>query len=266
MEHASKHDVSDQLEEYDSICTVIPYDGDLKKLIHNNVCQQFQYLFHLLSHSPDDERKINLTESDYEFMNFWLNYKLRYFDINDSDVLEKFYTNLKLNGKNIKEDETLKKYIYHIDDNLYENMDILYTLHNNFSKIYKNEKIACEDKVSCSKYTNVCNEKYKKGIYKCSPYNKSKFCLKLEDLKSKYEKIQNVKSLRYNFTLSELITLPTYYQAVKELGSVFEIWKDVIISGISILSIILGLFLILLYFYKVNILFNQYMWANYIYY
>ncbi|KMZ83544.1 hypothetical protein PVBG_00624 [Plasmodium vivax Brazil I] len=266
IDRASKLDVSDQLEDYDRTCAFLLNEGGLRKIKSNFICEKFQYLFHLLSHSSTDDRKINLTDSDYEFMNFWINHKVRNSDINDSVVAEKFYKDLIINGENTKKDGILKQYIYYIDDNIYEHMEILYILHNNFSKIYKNEQISCGDKDTCSMYTNECNDKYKKGIYKCSPYNKSKFCLKLEDLKSKYEKIQNVKSLRYNFTLSELITLPTYYQAVKELGSVFEIWKDVIISGISILSIILGLFLILLYFYKVNILFNQYMWANYIYY
>ncbi|KMZ96000.1 hypothetical protein PVNG_02849 [Plasmodium vivax North Korean] len=215
----------------------------------NNVCQKFQYFYTLLFEDENTETR-TFHPTDYEYLNFWLNYQLRSINNNDYSIVKKFYNNMVDNGAMFKDKTELDKNMCYIQEDIYKNMDILYTLHNNYFEIYENKKINCGNKESCSVYIRECLEKYKKGIYQCPEEKVDKFCNEIRNLKSKYEAIKNAL-LNAGYNISDLIILPERQEVVEEYR-LLELRKNIIISVMWIIVSIFGLLLIFFYFKKVT--------------
>ncbi|CAI7722649.1 hypothetical protein PVPAM_130015100 [Plasmodium vivax] len=205
IKDAEKLDSHGDLTEFESSCnSASKYHHAIDSKI---ICQKFQYLYKLLS-TKESSQTQSLDEKDYDFINFWLNYALKDFRSNDPGIVKKIFEDVLKNGTKVKTDSQLLNKICYINDDIYNNMDIVFTLYYNYDKIYKDNTVVCNDKESCEVYTKQCLEKYKQGIYQC-PENDNVFCNKLHDLKNKYEERQDVRSPS-GFKISEILMLPTY--------------------------------------------------------
>ncbi|KMZ91101.1 hypothetical protein PVMG_04873 [Plasmodium vivax Mauritania I] len=204
IKDAEKLDSHGDLTEFESSCnSASKYHHAIDSKI---ICQKFQYLYKLLS-TKESSQTQSLDEKDYDFINFWLNYALKDFRSNDPGIVKKIFEDVLKNGTKVKTDSQLQNKICYINDDIYNNMDIVFTLYYNYDKIYKDNTVVCNDKESCEVYTKQCLEKYKQGIYQC-PENDNVFCNKLHDLKNKYEERQDVRSPS-GFKISEILMLPT---------------------------------------------------------
>ncbi|VUZ99356.1 PIR protein [Plasmodium vivax] len=197
-------DIFTELRNFNEKCKFVSqYDNRIQS---NNVCQKFQYFYELLSEiKPTTSGKLYMT--DYEYLNFWLNYQLRSINNNDYSIVNKFYNNMVDSGAMFKDKTELHNKICYIQEDIFKNMDILYTLYNNFLKIYDDKNIICGNKESCSVYTEECLKKYKKGIYQCPKEKKDNFCYEIRKLKSEYEAKKNEK-LNDGSKISDLMILP----------------------------------------------------------
>ncbi|CAI7722654.1 PIR protein [Plasmodium vivax] len=179
------------------------YDNRIQS---NNVCQKFQHFYNLLSVNEHNETR-TLLNTDYEYLNFWLNYQLRSISNNDYSIVIKFYNNMVSKDAIFKDKIELHNKICYIQEDIFKNMDILYTLYNNYLKIYDDKSIICGNKESCKVYTEECLKKYKKGLYQCPKERVDSFCQEIRVLKSEYEKIKDEK-LNDGSIISDIMIFP----------------------------------------------------------
>ncbi|SBT84058.1 PIR protein [Plasmodium ovale] len=102
------------------------------------ICKEFTFLHDSLSEHRGGENRKNetFTEDDCNFLNYWLNDKLRNNNEDLSIFVKETYDEIK--SKNVKifsKHSELDKHIGYIDPNILENMKFLYELYNNAVKI-----------------------------------------------------------------------------------------------------------------------------------
>ncbi|CAG9485725.1 unnamed protein product [Plasmodium vivax] len=247
VKFTNKVDIFTELHNFNEKCEFLSqYDNRIKS---NNICQKFQHFYKLLF-VDEPTQSGNTLITDYEYLNFWLNYQLRSINNNDYSIVKEFYNNMVDNDAMFKDTTDLHDKICYIQEDIYKNMDILYTLYNNYFKIYINNKTFCGNKESCSVYTEECLEKYKKGIYQCPKEKKDNFCYEIRKLKSEYEAKKNEK-LNDGSKISDLMILPER-QEVVEKYRLLELRKNIVISVMWIIVSIFGLLLIFFYFKNVK--------------
>ncbi|SBT02735.1 PIR Superfamily Protein, partial [Plasmodium ovale curtisi] len=102
------------------------------------ICKEFKILYELLSTYGKEETRIEDTFSYYDcdFLNYWLNNKLRE-NVNDGLInVKEFYEQIISNNKEFfSKHEELGNHIYIIDPEILENMKLLYKLYVNAVKI-----------------------------------------------------------------------------------------------------------------------------------
>ncbi|CAI7722623.1 PIR protein [Plasmodium vivax] len=203
-------------------------------------CQKFLFLLKLMRAMKG---KV-LHTSDYGFLNFWLNRRLRINDINIPICAKEFYKQLSSKDTDVKAEYELNFKLNDINNDIFENMNILYNLYENYYKIYSDTKtkVECKGKVSCIQHIEACFKEYKKGIIKC-PDEQPYFCKELKRFKDKYELIKDISSPFNDFSFSELKELPTYEEVNNEINGEFKMWKNIATTLFSILCAIITIFL-----------------------
>ncbi|KMZ91106.1 hypothetical protein PVMG_04878 [Plasmodium vivax Mauritania I] len=232
---------SNQLSNYKSSCDFLSGNNEDTCLTLSCLnCQRFLYLLKLIRAIRGNV----LRTYDYGFLNFWLNRRLRIKDINISICAEEFYKQLSSKDTDVQDEHKLNTKLNDINNDIFDNMNILYNLYENYYKIYSEtkNKVECEGKVSCIQRIEACFKEYKKGIIKC-PDEQSYFCKELNRFKDKYELIKNIKSPFNDFSFSELKVLPTYEEVDNEINGEFKMWKNLSTTLFSILCAIITIFL-----------------------
>ncbi|CAI7722611.1 PIR protein [Plasmodium vivax] len=232
---------SDSLDSYKGSCDFSSESNEDTCLTLSRIhCQKFLHLLKLIKII----RANVLRKFDYVFLNFWLNRRLRINDINIPICAKEFYQQLLYKDTDIQDEHKLNIQLNDINNDIFENMNILYNLYENYYKIYSEtkNKVECEGKVSCIQHIEACFKEYKKGIIKC-PDEQPYFCKELKRFKDKYELIKDISSPFNDFSFSELIVLPTYEEVDNEINGEFKMWKNIATTLFSILCAIITIFL-----------------------
>ncbi|SBT55480.1 PIR Superfamily Protein [Plasmodium ovale wallikeri] len=138
-----------------------------------NICKEFKFLYQSLSKYRGEATPKNdpFTEDDCNFLNYWLNDKLRNNNKDISICVKEFYQEIKRqDNKFFSNPKEVDKYFYVIDPNILENMKFLYELYNNAVKIVNmitDEVYTDEDNKSCAHYIEECDKIYKEAMNRC---------------------------------------------------------------------------------------------------
>ncbi|CAI7718678.1 hypothetical protein PVPAM_050007100 [Plasmodium vivax] len=152
---------------------------------------------------------------DCDFLNFWLNDKLRESvkESNKIDVIG-FYKEIKNKNPDLfSHNEDLEDYMKIIDPKILENMKLLYDLYYYQRKILNmllDEDYTDPKNNQCSVYTKHCHEKYVTAINRCYGIY-DEFYKSLNDFKSTYDiVIKQGTEDKYNCKGSDHFRLPEY--------------------------------------------------------
>ncbi|SBS99692.1 PIR Superfamily Protein [Plasmodium ovale curtisi] len=243
-----------------------------------DICEKFFYMYKYLHEYYDtQDSQSTLTNEDFDFLNYWLNVKLKGRNSSALICIDEFNKKIKEGVENIITSEIkLEKSLHVIDPDNLENMELLYELYDN-SRIILNmmrgqdypdegqtnektlgEENECEEKESeeneckekaseekemkkqksCSDYTEDCSTKYKKAMDKCLNDNDD-FYKALKDFKISYNIAveQETEDLR-NCKSSEYFHLPNYDPVLEKQRNIMA---GKILSAPLILSFVIPL-------------------------
>ncbi|SBT55813.1 PIR Superfamily Protein [Plasmodium ovale wallikeri] len=142
-----------------------------------NLCKNFViFLEKLQTDYPNDTTEYSKYR---EYLNFWLSYKLTATG-KSNDYITKFYEFIQNNYKAFPPDGELKRKIYHIKGNNFNNMSILYDLY----RLYYEIKHISQEK--CEKFHEKFMKNYNLAISKCYT-DEEKLCNPLEKFKQFYD-------------------------------------------------------------------------------
>ncbi|SBS92340.1 PIR Superfamily Protein [Plasmodium ovale curtisi] len=179
-----------------------------------DICKDFFYMYKYLHEFYNSRNPENtLTNEDFDFLNYWLNVKLKDGNSNASMCINEFNKIKKNESENfISKKKKLEKDLHVIDPDNLENMELLYELYDNSRNIlnmmrgqdYQDDVKTNEERKSCSDYTEDCSTKYKKAMDKCLNDNDD-FYKVLKDFKISYniaveqetDDLRNCKSIQY---------------------------------------------------------------------
>ncbi|SBT02633.1 PIR Superfamily Protein [Plasmodium ovale curtisi] len=133
------------------------------------ICRHFKYMYKSLifdkSELESDEK------NDFDFLNYWLNDKLRNNSNDNSTCVDEFFKKMETNDKEFFNSNTsLEGKFRNIYPNNFENMKILFDLYNIKKEIYRvitsidNRATKCNE---CSEYIKKCRKSYMEGINNC---------------------------------------------------------------------------------------------------
>ncbi|SCA59621.1 Plasmodium vivax Vir protein, putative [Plasmodium vivax] len=166
------------------------------KLTAKHICKQFIKLYYSLT---DLNKCILHADTDYiicnNFLNYWINFKLRESVLNDDDSFCNSYNGIESQFTFIDEHDINLYKIYHIDKDELDKMNKLYNLYEKYSEI--NSIIVAkseQDKQKLLTLSTQCCRDYNEASYICNPENNinnnnSKFCQELNKFKSKYNEL-----------------------------------------------------------------------------
>ncbi|SBT02489.1 PIR Superfamily Protein [Plasmodium ovale curtisi] len=211
-----------------------------------DICKKFKFLYKSFSkyHGKENYTSNSFTDYDCDFLNYWLNDKLRK---NVSDVsinVKSFYEDIKRDDKELfSKHRELDNYLYDIDPEILENMKLLYELYDNAGNIInimKNNVYENEQKKSCSVYTMECDENYRKAMDRCINSNDN-FYNALKTFKDAYDIITKPSSNESNVCNSSEFSFFPKYDPVSEKEKEKRIMTIKISSTLSVLSLVLPL-------------------------
>ncbi|SBT83285.1 PIR protein [Plasmodium ovale] len=152
-------------------CDIFSTDITFSKNPHvKNICQEFKFLYKSLSENPVEVTTVNdmFLDTDCDFLNYWLNDKLREYVSDGSNYVKQFYEKIKeQNATDFSKHVELGKYMYVIDPYILENMKFLYEIYYNAVKIINmitDQVDTDEEQKSCSYYIKEFDEKYKEAM------------------------------------------------------------------------------------------------------
>ncbi|SBT83854.1 PIR protein [Plasmodium ovale] len=180
------------------------------------ICKKFKFLYKLFInyHSNDISKEDTFTDYDCDFLNYWLNVKLRE-NVKDGSInVVDFYQEIKNKDFELfSKNKDLNGYLHVIDPDILKNMQLLYELYDTKQKITDiifDQDIAVEQKDLCQEHLKNCYDNYIKGIYNClSGCDDFYKALKVFKIDYKYltEKVANESKyckIRENFRLPEV--------------------------------------------------------------
>ncbi|KMZ76801.1 hypothetical protein PVIIG_06430 [Plasmodium vivax India VII] len=143
----------------DYFCTDIKdHSGGFTQI--TKYCKDFVNFFTFLKKNIKNDPNLLIDEQYPEFLNYWLNDKLRGSSITDA-VRAYFYKELEGNYYLFDRERKLKGNIYDIENNGYIKMNLLYRL---YKKYYKLKDKAETD---CSDFLKYCKDNYTIALKKC---------------------------------------------------------------------------------------------------
>ncbi|SBT55823.1 PIR Superfamily Protein [Plasmodium ovale wallikeri] len=231
-----------------------------------DICKDFFYMYkylHEFYYSRDSES--TLTNEDFDFLNYWLNVKLKGGNGNASICINMFNRKIKSEGETIISNKIKLGDLHVIDHDNLENMELLYELYNNVRIILnmmRGQDYPSGEQKLCSYYTEDCSTKYKKAMDKCLNDN-ADFYKALKDFKISYNIAveQETQDLR-KCKSSQYFHLPNY-------DPVLEKQRNIMAGKILSAPLILSFIIPLLYkytpfgpFLRAKIKMIKNMWIN----
>ncbi|KNA02374.1 hypothetical protein PVNG_01528 [Plasmodium vivax North Korean] len=176
------------VQECTKCCNTLNKEGTSEDNKIKSLCESFiTYALNLYNDS-----KINsLSRSKYiTYLNYWLNMELR----NEKKTVKNFMHFLDHHLKEWSDEHTvyneLKDKLFDMDNDLYEEMNILHNLYNN----YNNLDDAIKGRKSCEGHSENCAKFFNKGIDTYNKTKTSKFYKELANFWIKYNKIKSKKN------------------------------------------------------------------------
>ncbi|KMZ95224.1 hypothetical protein PVMG_05142 [Plasmodium vivax Mauritania I] len=159
------------------------------KEIAKNICYLFVSLY---KHLKNEEHNYN---KDFAFLNYRVNMKIHEGVFNNDTTVSDFCRHIDSHVLHDIGYEILDDLIYDIDkDELYK-MNILYSLYENYSKLYNIINTnPNENKPSLLPFSTKCCNYYNQVKYICNDDNnkESTFCKKLRDFVTKHDGLYNI--------------------------------------------------------------------------
>ncbi|GAB69888.1 hypothetical protein PCYB_006370 [Plasmodium cynomolgi strain B] len=181
----------------DSIQSIKAISGVLSA---EDICKEFVLLYKSFSEYHNKLRTLDkeiFSFVDCDFLNYWLNDKLRK-SVKDGDEIDVrgFYREIKNNNpKFFSDNEGLENYINNIDPEILKNMKLLYDLYYNKNIILTmlDGDYTYPENNPCSDYTKDCHEEYDIAINRCyGVYDE--FYKALKDFKNDYNSIFRIST------------------------------------------------------------------------
>ncbi|SBS94698.1 PIR Superfamily Protein [Plasmodium ovale curtisi] len=226
-------------------CDNIIVDTHLYENVSTDViCKEFKYIHKSFGEYHGKEVSTNGTFTDYDcnFLNYWLNDKLKKKVSDDSNHIKLFYEQIKEQGKTFYcDDKEMENYMHVIDPQILENMKILYELYHNKQKILDimlKQDNSNSGKELCPQYTKKCHETYIEGVYKCLNGYED-FCKELKYFEEGYKYLTKEKTDESGHCkVSEYFLLPDYDSVLEKQRRILTIK---ILSSPLILSFVIPL-------------------------
>ncbi|CAI7724062.1 Plasmodium vivax Vir protein, putative [Plasmodium vivax] len=158
------------------------------------LCNIFTSIYNKLKHGKANYKKDINYRKDFSFLNYWINWKKREGQFNESTCIDDFYTNIENHVLFILGFEFENTLIYDIDKYELNKMNKLYNLYEKYTKLNAVIDSTIDlDKESFLSLSTACCTDYNDANYTCNGGNNndSKFCEKLKTFQSKYEGLQN---------------------------------------------------------------------------
>ncbi|SBS93581.1 PIR Superfamily Protein [Plasmodium ovale curtisi] len=161
------------VENVKSACNSFSYDVcSFEKLSSEDICKKILYMYIFLDNAQRLWKKPStITNEDLDFLNYWLNVKLKDKSSNASMCIGKFIEKIKSQGTDfISREINLEKHLHVIDPSKLENMEILCELYDTKKKITDimfDLDITDDEKKLCPGHLEKCHDKYIEGMYNC---------------------------------------------------------------------------------------------------
>ncbi|VVA00085.1 PIR protein [Plasmodium vivax] len=173
----------------ESLSTNLTFSNDSTS---EKICKEFKFLYKSFrTIKANDTKEVDIySYSDCDFLNYWLNDKLRK-SVNDGDTIDVrgFYNEIKnKNPEFFSDNKDLEEYMKIIDPEILKNMELLYDLYDNERKILNillNPDENDPKNNECSVYRDHCLKKYVEAINRCYGIY-DEFYKALKDFKSSY--------------------------------------------------------------------------------
>ncbi|SBS93285.1 PIR Superfamily Protein, partial [Plasmodium ovale curtisi] len=178
-----KSDEVKKEKDCDNLSTSMTFSNNISA---KDICQEFKFIHKSLRENPMGGTNVNEKFSDYDcdFLNFWLNNKLRKNVNNGSIEVKEFYENIKnKNNEFFTKNNELDDYMRIIDLDILENMKLLYELYDtkqNILNIMLKQDYSDNGKTLCPEYTKKLHDNYIQAMNNCLKgyddfYNELKF-------------------------------------------------------------------------------------------
>ncbi|SBT74220.1 Plasmodium vivax Vir protein/Plasmodium variant antigen protein Cir/Yir/Bir, putative, partial [Plasmodium ovale] len=210
-----------------------------------DICQEFKFLYKSFDEYPNGVtgKSDPFSYYDCDFLNFWLNDKLRKSVNNGLIQIKEFYKEIKNKDETFfSKTNDLEKYMHVIDPNVLENMKLLYNLYDNAVNImsiintqnYTDEEEKNKYHKSCSEYTNDCDKKYKEAMDRCFNSNDD-FYNALKNFKAGYKIITETSSNKSNVcNSSEFYYFPEYDGVLEKKANAIKISSTVLVLSFAL--------------------------------
>ncbi|SBT72821.1 hypothetical protein, conserved [Plasmodium ovale] len=186
----------------------------------NDICAKFKYL-HNLIHQIRKSKRESLNSNDFTYLNYWLNRKLRNNTVGSSITVNVFLEKLNIHESEFCGNGKFNGKLYNLEDEDFQNMNLLSSLQDYHSKIFKEISTHKEGKISCLGQYKDLIDTYKKCINKCHIDNVN-FCNALIIYKEKYKEIYGKGSISDNCSDEDLLKLPTHKDISLEYSTSLE--------------------------------------------
>ncbi|CAI7722627.1 Plasmodium variant antigen protein Cir/Yir/Bir, putative [Plasmodium vivax] len=175
----------------------------------NRACEQFKFLFTLLPSIKVSKDYKSWEASDLSFINYWLNSKLKPYDMNTTEKLKSFYDQLREGDSDFDKHGVLRNRLKEIEEVNLEKMAKLYDLYKELNKIYEFLTSGdVEECTNCAQCAQNCINTYKNMLRYCRD-QETKYCKALGVFKEYYQNlIHNYDN--YMDCESAVRILPTY--------------------------------------------------------
>ncbi|SBT84453.1 PIR protein, partial [Plasmodium ovale] len=147
-------------------------DCSLENPFGKEICKKILYMYEFLD-KVQRSWKIpsTITNEDLNFLNYWLNVKLKDKSSNASVCISKFIETINSKGNNLRSREiNLKKHLNVIDRHNLENIELLYELYRTKQKIFDimlKVDQSNNQETLCPEYLKKCYDDYKQGMNNC---------------------------------------------------------------------------------------------------
>ncbi|SBT00961.1 PIR Superfamily Protein, partial [Plasmodium ovale curtisi] len=137
-----------------------------------DICKKILYMYRFLDKvQRSQDSSSTLTNEDFDFLNYWLNVKLKGKSSDASICMDEFEKTIESQGGDFKSSKTkLGKHLHVIDPDNLANMELLCELYDTKQKITNiifDQDIATDEKKLCHEYLQKCYDNYIKGMNNC---------------------------------------------------------------------------------------------------
>ncbi|SBS89324.1 PIR protein [Plasmodium ovale] len=196
----------------DHICNTFSLDPKISRTESaNNICEKFICLYNIIGSTKSQKPNQSLDSNDIAYLNYWLNNKLRNATISHNITVKDFYESMSLSEEIFAGNDTFENKLYDLEENHFNNMNLLNYLYDNYGVIFKNiSSNKKKENISCLQNAQEFIDNYKKCIIQC-PLDDTNFCKALKHFKEKYdETFFGEHNITEKCIDQKLLRLPTY--------------------------------------------------------